>query len=345
MAQMLYDLVPPNELIEFVRAYDMEILRDEAKIVLDQYLPNKTIEDLEYKIRTGGLQDVDAAEFRNWDTPAPMMGRQGLKRISGSIAPLARQIPVGEEEFHRIRILRSGSNNPLIDQIYDDSKLVLRAVQVRIELARGDLIDDGIVTIAENGLAVSADWGRDASMFVTAGTAWTSTSSTPLADMLGWLETYIDLNGVEPDHILTPRIRIGNLALNTEMRQYAAANGTIPTRVNEATINEIMAAEGLPPFRVYDGMFRVAGVRTRVFPQDKIYFMPPPGEALGNTFYGPTAEALRLQEKGFITASAVPGVVACVMTSDDPVQTFTKAAAVALPAMPNPNLIMRADVA
>jgi hypothetical protein len=89
----------------------------------------------------------------------------------------------------------------------------------------------------------------------------------------------------------------------------------------------------------------VNGVRTRVLRQDCIYFMPPAGESLGNTFYGPTAEGMKLAAKGLIKANAVPGIVAVVMESDDPVQTFTKAAGVIMPAMPNANLIMRADVA
>ena len=72
----------------------------------------------------------------------------------------------------------------------------------------------------------------------------------------------------------------------------------------------------------------------------KCYFMPPANEPLGKTYYGPTAEAIKLAEKGYIKAEATPGVVAVVTSTDDPVQTFTKGAAVALPAMPNPDLIM-----
>jgi hypothetical protein len=180
MAQMVFDLIDPAELISFVRQFDNEVLRDEGRIVLDQYLPNQTMDNLEYRVRKGSLLDVDAAEFRNWDTPAPMMGRQGTSRMSGSLAPIARQIPLGEEEFHQVRVLLTQNNNPLIDQIFQDATLVTRAVQIRAELARGDVIDDAIVTISENGLVQVADFQRDASMFVTAGTVWTN----PAAPML-----------------------------------------------------------------------------------------------------------------------------------------------------------------
>ena len=71
----------------------------------------------------------------------------------------------------------------------------------------------------------------------------------------------------------------------------------------------------------------------------------PYGSALLNQAVLPTAEAIKLAELGDIKASETPGVVAVVTSSDDPVQTFTKAAAVALPAMPNPDLVMRLTVA
>ncbi len=343
--QMIYDLVDPAELIDYVRAFDNEVLRPEGKIVLDELLPNRPIEDLEFRIRKGALLDVDVAEFRAWDTPARMIGRQGTTRINGSLAPISQQIPIGEEEMHRVRILQGGSNNPLINQIYDDAELMIRSVQARVELARGDLINDGKVTISENGLTLEADFGRAAAMSVTAATVWTNTAATILSELMGWMEDYVDQNGSEPGSLWMPRVRLGNFALNTEMRQYAASNGTTPTRINSQTIDSIFAAEGLPPIRIYDGQFRVNGVRTRVLPVDKCFFMPAPGEALGHTFYGPTAEAIKLAELGYIKASATPGVVAVVTSSDDPVQTFTKGAAVALPAMPNPDLIMDMDVA
>jgi hypothetical protein len=133
---------------------------------------------------------------------------------------------------------------------------------------------------------------------------------------------------------------VGNFALNQEMLDYASANGTTPQRVNRGTIDSILAAEGLPPIITFDGQFRVGGVRTRVLNEDKVYLMPPAGEALGHTFYGVTAEALKLRSKGMIARDATPGVVAVVTETEHPVQTFTVGTAIALPAMPNPDLVM-----
>lgn len=340
MANLVYDLVDPAELIDYIRQYDNEVLREEANFVLDRWLPNRPTEDLDFRIRKGSLNDVDAAEFRAWDTPAPMTGRPGTTRISGSLGPVSRQIPLGEEEYLRQRALDRGSDDPIISAIFDDAERMVRAVQARVELARGDLLDDGVVTIDENGLLLEADFGRDASMSPTVAVDWSDNSATILSELLTYVETYSDTNGSDPGVLVVPKAMIGNFALNQEILDYASAGGTTPQRVNRQTIDSIFSAEGLPPIMTYDGQFRVNGVRTRVLNQEKVYLMPEAGEPLGHTFYGVTAEALKLRAKGLIDRDATPGVVAVITETEHPVQTFTVGTAIALPAMPNPDLVM-----
>jgi hypothetical protein len=58
-----------------------------------------------------------------------------------------------------------------------------------------------------------------------------------------------------------------------------------------------------------------------------------------------TAEALELQAEGKIVSRQAPGIVAVVEKTFDPVATWTKVAALALPVMTAPSLLMVADVA
>lgn len=345
MANLVTDIIPPATLINYVRQFDLEVLRPDAVFTLERWLPNVVTEELEFRIRRGSLNDVDAAEYRAWDTPASMSGRPGVTRIQGSLGPLSRQMPLGEEEFLRARQLLTNSADPIIDAIYADAERMIRSVQARVELARGDIINDGKVTIAENGLMLEADFGRRVEHSVTAGTVWTNVAAPILSDLLAWVTTYVANNGIMPGLILMPRARMANLALNTEMRQYAAINGTTPTRINAETIGAILAAEGLPPIEIIDTQVRVSGTRQRVLPANKVFLMPPFGEPLGNTFYGVTAEALLLAQRGLIVASEAPGIVAVISMTEHPVQTYTVGTAVALPAMPNPDLILDAVVA
>lgn len=340
------DLVLPQLLIDYVRQWDMEVLRPEAQLTLDRFLPNRFVDDLDFRIRKGTLNDVDVAEFRAWDTPAAMTGRPGVQYIRGSLGPVSRQIPLGEEEYLRTQTLLRGTNDPVIQAIYDDSERMIRAVQARIELARGDVINDGKLTIAENGMVIEANFGRQALMTKVAANLWTdATLGKPLTDLLSWMDDYVTTNGVEPGLLMLSRQRVANLALNTEIRQYAAISGTVPTRVNAATIADIFAAEGLPPVELYDTQVRVNGTKTRVLPANKAFFMPPASEPVGHTFYGITAEALLLAERNMIDRTAMPGVVAVVTREEHPVQTFTVGTALAMPVLPNPDLILDAVVA
>lgn len=343
---MVFDIVPLPILTQYVRAYDIEVLRPEAQLTLDRFLPDQATEDLDFRIRKGALNDVDAAEFRAFDTPPVMTGRPGVSFIRGSLGPISRQIPLGEEEALRLRTLERGTNDPLVQAIYADAERMTRAVQVRLELARGDVINDGILTINENGLILSANFGRVGGMSVTAANLWTDTTlGKPLTDLLTWMDAYVVQNGVEPGLIMMSRTRVANLALNAEIRGYAAASGTTPARVNAATIADIFAAEGLPPVELYDTQVRVNGSRVRVLPVNKVFLMPAGDQPFGNTMYGITPEAIMMVENQQIVASEMPGIVATVYRTVSPIQTFTQASALAMPVMPNASLVLDAVVA
>lgn len=355
---ILYDLVPPNELTDYVREFNNEVLR--ARFALAQILPNRDIADLEYRIRAGTLTDVDVAEYRAWDTQPTMTGRPGISRKRGELPPVSRQIPLLEEQSLRLRMLESGSDDPIVNAIYDDSERMLRAVEGRIELARGDVLVDGIVTIAENDVFLTVDFGMPADHKVNAAVAWTAANhatAKPITDLLTWVQKYVDDTGGPPRGLLSSRKRLTGLAVNDEVRSYAASGGTTPQRVNLATIQNIFAEEGLPPFLDlgvsgqqgggpwYDTKVRVDGALTPIIPDNVVIFAPQSDEPVGNTFWGITAEATRLVEKRLITAERAPGIVALALQNDNPVQTFTLATAIALPTIANPELLFTATVA
>lgn len=343
MANFVFDLVDPALLTQYVREYDNEVLQNQ--MVLEQWLPNFLNDELEWRATKGAFQDVDVAEYRAFDTQPKMTGRQGFSRIRGELAPVSRQIPLGEEEMLRLRAIReTGQDNALINQIFDDSERMVRSVQMRIELARAQVLYTGKFTLAENGLFMEADFGMSGTHKPIAGTSWANPAANILGDLMAWTQLYVDDNGVEPGTILMSRQVLGYFYTNTSMQNAAGFAGTVPTRLNNEMIDQILAANGLPPVTLHDVQARVDGVRTRLIPADKVLLLPPPGQAIGATHYGITAEAIKLASKGMIAQSDMPGVVAVVLENDNPVQTFTLGTAIAVPVMPNPDLVIAADV-
>lgn len=335
---LIYDLVDPQELLGFVRTLAF------PQFNLNQLLPDRNIDDLEYRFNRADLVDQDMAPYRAWDTEAPIGKRQGVARVRGELPPLSKKIRLGEEERLRMRALDTGDNTPIINQIYDDAANMTRAIQARVEKARGEVLSLGTVTINENGMIASVDYGIPAQHKVAPGTLWSNPASTPVSDMRGWLETYVATNGVAPGRILTSTAVISNLLRNTEIRTLAGSLSGTPALVTPETVSAVFSAFGLPAMQTYDTQVRVDGVATRVIAADRLIMLPPGGEPLGNTFFGTTAEALELRSTGQIVASQAPGIVAVVDKTFDPVATWTKASAIALPVLANPSLILTADV-
>jgi hypothetical protein len=337
---LIYDLAEPQELLGFVRNLPF------SDFTLNQILPDDLLDDIEYRFTRSDLVDQDVAPYRAWDAEAAIGSRQGLARIMGEIPPLSKKIRLGEEQRLRLRSLQlGGDTGALVDQIFDDAGAMTRAVQARVELARGRAIYDGKFVVNENGFIQTLDFGIPGTHRVTPAVVWsTSATATPIADMMTWTQLYVDDNGFPPGYALTSTAVLNNLLKVAEVRTYAASLAGTPQMVARPVLDQVVANFGLPPIVVNDEVVRVSGASTRVIPSDRFVYLPPTSENLGRTFYGITAEALELAAAGQIVASQAPGIVAVVDKTFDPVATWTKAAAVAIPIIANPKQIITADV-
>lgn len=331
------DYVTPQALTGFAREALAD--RQENEFRLSAFLPNVTVDDLDYRFTRGGEGLVDAATFRAYDAESPIGARPGATRVTGELPPISRKIRLGEYDR-----LRQRGVAPVAEGIMSDADRMVRAVAARVELARGEALHSGKVSINENGVVATVDFGRTASHTVTAATPWSTTASaTPLADLRAWYATYVATNGQAPGVILTSTQVLGYLTLNAEFRNLMS-QGTVGAAsvVTPTQINTILNAWGLPSIVTYDSQVRVNGVATRVIPADRVVFLPADGGDLGATLYGTTAESL---EPDFGLAGAEAGIVAGAYSTKDPVAVWTKAAAIALPVLANPDLTFSADVA
>ncbi len=343
---LLYDLHDQNELTGYVRGALDEVNRN--RFVLSRILPNENIDDIEYRATRGGLQDQDAATVRAWDTESSIASRQGISRIMGELPPISRKIPLTEEQRLRKRKLETGSAAGLVKAIFDDAANMARACAARVELLRGEALYTGAINLNENGFVASIPMGRNAlhDPAALAGAAkWDApTTATPVANLRSWIKTYRDTNGVDPGAVLLSQDAIDYLLLNSEIRGLFTTLSGIPSAVPPDQLARVLSAYGIPPLVPYDVKVRVNGSQVRVIPNNRVILVPPAGEPLGKTFCGTTAEALELAEAKQIAQDEVPGMVAVVEKTFDPVQTWTKAVCIALPVMINPDLTFAVQV-
>lgn len=333
------DYITPAELTGYARAAlaDLEV----NQFTLSTFLPSRQVDDLQYRFNRGGVGLAEVATFRSYDAEASIGKRPGTTRVTGDLPPVSRKIRLGEYERLRQRNLDTAIRN----SIFDDTDLMVTAVGARIELARGSALSAASVTINEDGVIATVDFGRrSAHTNVAPGTLWSvSASATPIADMIAWVTTYAANNGGRrPGAFLTSQKVLSNILRAQEVRNLAAANGTSPSIVSPLVLNTILAAYSLPPIVINDAQVSVDGTATRLIPENNFLMLPAAGGSdLGGTFWGTTAESL---EPEYGIQGDEPGIVAGSYSTKDPVAVWTKAAGIALPVLANPDLTFQAVV-
>jgi hypothetical protein len=339
------DYITPAELTGYVRAGAPDWARNQFSLA--RWLPNNPIDDLDFRFTRGGEGLIEAASFRAYDAESPIGSRPGVIRVSGELPPISRKIRLGEYDRLRQRKLDDRIRGALMT----DAERMVKSIMARMELARGDALVNGAVTIDENGLIVEADFGRSGSMSVAPTTLWSDiATATPLTDLLTWRETYITTNGELPGSIVTSTRVLNYLLRNEEIRQLAATALGTPTLVAPGMLGQVFEAHGLPPIYTYDAQVKVNGAAEKIIDDDKLLLLPTVGDAnspessdLGATLWGTTVEAT--SPKYSIEMGEEPGIVAGSYEDEDPIALWTKASAIGLPILANPDLSMVADVA
>ena len=345
------DYIYPAEITGFVRTAleDFNI----NQFTLSSFLPNTMIDDMEYRLLAGGTGLADAASYRSFDAESPIGPRQQVSRLIGELPPLSQKLRCGE--YDRLR-MRKVTDDKVREQLFNDARIATRNLAARVELARGDALTNGKVTISENGLnGVVIDYGRNPAHTTTAATLWTSPTSDPLSDLMGWRDTYLATNGVDPGAMVVSR-RVWNLMLRNQALRNQVFGGTAQyvggnqsSIINQSELNNIFAAQGLPPITMYQSQVRLNGVAQKVIPDNRVILLPPavapdaPEDTqLGGTFWGTTAESL---DPRFGLESDEPGITCGVYSEEDPISMWTKAASIVLPVLANPDLSYCATVA
>lgn len=340
--------VSPDALTAFVREVPMA-----ANLALSNAIPTRAIDGQTVDFREM-VHTNRTAKFRAFDGAISTMGRDGGSEYEVGLLPLSNSINMGEYERIQIQFARTGGTNKaaIANAIYNDAQNLVASIRNRIELAWGDVLTDGKLTISENGLtgtAGEADFGVPAEHLVTAAKSWLDPTATILDDLFAWQETYANTPGAgDPGAIRTARKVIRAMQKNTQIVNAikGTATGTYP-RVTVAELNTFLDSEGLPNVvELTDLSLDVDGTPTRVMPDNRVLLTPANLGDLGFTAYGVTATSLELvgsnaTEMSFADA---PGIVGVVEKVGPPYRQFTFVDAVAMPVLSQPKRLFVATV-
>lgn len=340
------DYYTPADLTGYVRTKLSELPANQFS--LRRWLPTKFVSDLEarYNKGTGGL--TPTATYRAFDAESRIGKRRPISREAASLPPLSEKIRLGEYDLLRTR---ANPDDSIRSQLDSDGVMMGKKIEARLEVARADALVNGSVTISENGVIQTVDFGRNASNTTAPSVLWSVTATAdPISDLTTWTQYYVDTNGVPPGALLTSTRVRGYLLRNAAIRSLAGNMSGTPTIVSVDTLNTILNSYDLPPIYVYDASYEnAAGAAAKVIPDTDVLLLPAPvapddaeGTELGATFWGNTAESL---EADFGLQGNEPGIAVGVYKTVGPVSLWTEASAISIPVMPNPDLSFRARVA
>ncbi|MGW2666225.1 major capsid protein [Nocardia tengchongensis] len=291
-----------------------------------------------------------AAKFRNWDGNYWVAPRDSGKEGRVRMLPLGGQLAVGEYERRQIAMAEYGGTiqSILVKAIYDDLTNLTTYTHNRIELAWGDVLTDGVLTINENGVQQQVDFGIPANQLVTAATLWSDTAnSDPLADLIAWTDIYIATNGAPPGQFKTSLTVARQLQTNTKLINAIKGAQTGVTRVTLEEISGLFASNELPPISmdsVYNSFFDVDGVTTRPIPANKFMMLPTDMSTLGFTAWGTPTTVMELNANNVQVATGSGPIGILVREDQPPFQKRTFVDAVALPVIADPRKILTATV-
>jgi len=340
--------VLPDDLTVFVREVPLP-----NSLTLNQLLPDKLVNS--NRIDFGNITKTGrTARFRMFDGPLHVAQRDTASTSVVKLPPLSDSLGMGELERLQLEYARTGGTNQaaFVDAIYNDATDLTQNVQRRMELARGDVLNDGKFTMLTSEGLLEADFGLPAGNSVTAGTLWSdTTNSLPISDLITWVQAYATtlLNGFRPAQ-MQPSLRIMNYLLNNvSIRNMFSSLVGAPSRVSPSQLNSVLSDFGLPTLLPpYDSQVDVDGTFTRTFPDNKLVMVPPdPMNNLGYTAWGVSATALELVSSAEVDLSFenAPGIVGVVIKDGPPFRSYTFVDAVGIPALVNPRALLVATVA
>ncbi|MEV0257741.1 major capsid protein [Streptomyces sp. NPDC050732] len=314
-------------------------------------IPTLEQDEVKWRVKDNGRY-VNVAKYRAFDASVPFASREAWQTTrEGMLPPLGQKLLVGEQEQILLEASRGADEDRLIELLYDDTERHVEAIRSRVELAWGDVLLDGKFSlVAENGLTTEVDWGVPAGNLPTVPKLWSDPTSDPIRDELGWIQYLDDRGAPFPELVVTSRKAFSFLAANNAYR--AAYYGSVnPSNTPTATltpqqINVVRDNYSLPPITFYKGQVRVDGVQTKVLPEDRWIMLPPDRTKWGQTIFGVTAEGLALSRgtNPEITKEDRPGIIITRGAQDDPVQIWTKGAAVGMPVLHTPDAHIVAKV-
>lgn len=317
------------------------------------WLPTRTVDDIEVSYTKGARDRRVMAKVIAYEAETPFGPKPGIgEKIELSLPPIKLKEKIGEREILRFKQPRAGTQDvqSAIDSIYDSATRLVQSIFARVEWLQMQAMSEETLAYADNGVLFEINYGIGKQWNVNTDAAlstWWSdlVNSDPVKDLGVFRDYGIDTWGVPPAEIVMSRQAASYILANEKARALVRGTGTpvAGAILSDEEFTRITQLYNLPRIRTYDVQVEdealdgtITTVRTMA--SDRAFLVP--GSPVGETLWGPTAEAIS-ELVGTTLSSLAPGVIAKTYGQPDPPIEFVKAAAVALPSLPSAELVQQ----
>lgn len=292
------------------------------------------------------------AQFHGFDTEARKTFRVPID--SHNIEKGLIKVKINQSE--RLRALtRTGvtGDDTLYEYVLNDGIRLADQVVTRTKVAKNELMATGKVTIKENDLDLTVDYGVPSEQ--TAHTIDLGAS----ADVLSDIQTIVDAasdKGVTITGMMTSRANVSKLRKNEVLQKAINGNIGAGALVQNSALGAFLNEEfGISQIVTNDLTYGVDAtidddgrpniIQKRYFPKDKItFFATNPSGRMGVGLWGDPPEVDMGQFYPVNGSAVSPYVFVSQMMEWDPSVLWTKASGLFMPVLYNPNSLFIADV-
>ena len=293
------------------------------------------------------------AQFHGFDTEAQTTFRVPID--NHNIEKGLIKVKINQSERMRA-LLRAGvRNDQMYDYVINDGVRLADQVVTRTKVAKNELMATGQVTIKENNLDLTVDYGVPA-----ANLAYTlDFGSGASADVPSQIQAILDdatEKGVTINGIMTSKKNITKMRQNADIQKMIGGNVSIGAMVSRSALEAYLEEEfGISRIVENDLTYgasatigsdgRPSITQKRYFPKDKItFFATNPSGRMGLGLWGNPPEVDAGQFMNVNTSGQSPYVYISQWMEKDPAVLWTKASGLFMPVLYNPNSLFVASV-
>ncbi|MEC1716614.1 major capsid protein [Schinkia azotoformans] len=287
-----------------------------------------------------------------FDTKATVRDRIGFSKVQTEMGFWREAMRIGEKDRQELnKLLASnldGAYKTIINNIYDDVTNLVRGAEVQPERMIMQLLSTGKIGITANRVSLDYDYRMkdDHKETLTAGAQWSEPDSTPIQDILNWMDTVEENTGVRPTNAIMTRKTFGYLLEHKSIRLDMNPLGGQNVIMTDSMLKQYLSTKLGLSVAVYNKKYRAEDGSLHNFYPDDHFTLIPDG-ALGNTYYGTTPEEADLQAGNTNADVSIvnTGIAVTTIKEPHPVNVMTVVSMIALPSFESIDNIFISKVA